>query len=229
MCDDEFCAKEAINFLKVNKFGRATFFPLNIIKKREIDRDTYRILKDLSEFIGVASDLVRYESTYDNIIKNQLGTTIVVSDIDSANKVARKINYRYKIVTLEGELLHQGGSLTGGNTKATTNLIAQKHDLEDNLKYLENLQIKRSEIEEAINKNDDLYKMVLEERNKLLEEKTNYEISLKFESERYKLFSEELEKLKTESKTLDELESGTLSKEEEKIVCLLYTSPSPRD
>ena len=218
VCDDEFCAKEAINFLKVNKFGRATFFPLNIIKKREIDRDTYRILKDLSEFIGVASDLVRYESTYDNIIKNQLGTTIVVSDIDSANKVARKINYRYKIVTLEGELLHQGGSLTGGNTKATTNLIAQKHDLEDNLKYLENLQIKRSEIEEAINKNDDLYKMVLEERNKLLEEKTNYEISLKFESERYKLFSEELEKLKTESKTLDELESGTLSKEEEKIV-----------
>ena len=218
VCDDEFCAKEAINFLKVNKFGRATFFPLNIIKKREIDRDTYRILKDLSEFIGVASDLVRYESTYDNIIKNQLGTTIVVSDIDSANKVARKINYRYKIVTLEGELLHQGGSLTGGNTKATTNLIAQKHDLEDNLKYLENLQIKRSEIEEAINKNDDLYKSVLEERNKLLEEKTNYEISLKFESERYKLFSEELEKLKTESKTLDELESGTLSKEEEKIV-----------
>ena len=218
VCDDEFCAKEAINFLKVNKFGRATFFPLNIIKKREIDRDTYRILKDLSEFIGVASDLVRYESTYDNIIKNQLGTTIVVSDIDSANKVARKINYRYKIVTLEGELLHQGGSLTGGNTKATTNLIAQKHDLEDNLKYLENLQIKRSEIEEAINKNDDLYKMVLEERNKLLEEKTNYEISLKFESERYNLFSEELEKLKTESKTLDELESGTLSKEEEKIV-----------
>lgn len=211
-------AKGAINFLKVNKFGRATFFPLNIIKKREIDRDTYRILKDLSEFIGVASDLVRYESTYDNIIKNQLGTTIVVSDIDSANKVARKINYRYKIVTLEGELLHQGGSLTGGNTKATTNLIAQKHDLEDNLKYLENLQIKRSEIEEAINKNDDLYKSVLEERNKLLEEKTNYEISLKFESERYKLFSEELEKLKTESKTLDELESGTLSKEEEKIV-----------
>ena len=60
--------------------------------------------------------------------------------------------------------------------------------------------------------------MVLEERNKLLEEKTNYEISLKFESERYNLFSEELEKLKTESKTLDELESGTLSKEEEKIV-----------
>ena len=167
---------------------------------------------------GVASDLVRYESTYDNIIKNQLGTTIVVSDIDSANKVARKINYRYKIVTLDGELLHQGGSLTGGNARQTSNLITQKHDLEDNLKYLNSVQIKRAEIEEAINKNDDLYKMVLEERNKLLEEKTNYEISLKFESERYKLFSEDLEKLKTESKTLDELESGALSKEEEKIV-----------
>ena len=77
---------------------------------------------------------------------------------------------------------------------------------------------KKTALAEAINKNDDLYKMVLEERNKLLEEKTNYKISLKFESERYKLFSEELEKLKTESKTLDELESGTLSKEEEKIV-----------
>ena len=70
--DDEFTAKEAIKYLKINKFGRATFFPLNIIKGREIDNTTYRQLRQEPEFIDVASSLVRYESTYDNIIKNQL-------------------------------------------------------------------------------------------------------------------------------------------------------------
>ena len=194
--DDEFTAKEAINYLKTNKFGRATFFPLNVIKAREIDNQTYRLLREEKDFIGIASDLVKYESTYDNIIKNQLGTTIIVSDIDAANLIARKINYKYKIVTLEGELLHVGGSLTGGTIKNQTSLITQKHELEDNLKLLSNLELKRASLEEKINISDNKYKSILEERNVLIEEKTNLEISLRYENERCILFQEELEKLK---------------------------------
>ena len=216
--DDEFTAKEAINYLKTNKFGRATFFPLNVIKAREIDNQTYRLLREEKDFIGIASDLVKYESTYDNIIKNQLGTTIIVSDIDAANLIARKINYKYKIVTLEGELLHVGGSLTGGTIKNQTSLITQKHELEDNLKLLSNLELKRASLEEKINISDNKYKYILEERNVLIEEKTNLEISLRYENERCILFQEELEKLKDEASHINELMNGTLSKEEEKIV-----------
>lgn len=226
--DDEFTAKEAIKYLKINKFGRATFFPLNIIKGREIDNTTYRQLRQEPEFIDVASSLVRYESTYDNIIKNQLGTTIIVKDIDSANVIARKINYKYRIVTLEGELLHVGGSLTGGVIKNSSSLITQKHELEDNLTLLKNLQTKRASLEEIINNTDSKYNTILEERNKLIEEKTNYEISLRYERERQILFGEELQKLKEEANNIDGLINGTLSKEEEKIVEEYYEKEKER-
>lgn len=226
--DDEFTAKEAIKYLKINKFGRATFFPLNIIKEREIDATTYRQLRQEPEFIDVASSLVRYESTYDNIIKNQLGTTIIVKDIDSANVIARKINYKYRIVTLEGELLHVGGSLTGGVIKNSSSLITQKHELEDNLTLLKNLQTKRASLEEIINNTDSKYNTILEERNKLIEEKTNYEISLRYERERQILFGEELQKLKEEANNIDGLINGTLSKEEEKIVEEYYEKEKER-
>ncbi|MGN1268775.1 MAG: AAA family ATPase [Candidatus Aphodocola sp.] len=226
--DDEFTAKEAIKYLKINKFGRATFFPLNIIKGREIDNTTYRQLRQEPEFIDVASSLVRYESTYVNIIKNQLGTTIIVKDIDSANVIARKINYKYRIVTLEGELLHVGGSLTGGVIKNSSSLITQKHELEDNLTLLKNLQTKRASLEEIINNTDSKYNTILEERNKLIEEKTNYEISLRYERERQILFGEELQKLKEEANNIDGLINGTLSKEEEKIVEEYYEKEKER-
>lgn len=216
--EDEFVAKEAIRYLKINKFGRATFFPLNIIKSREIDNATYRLLRQEEDFVGIASDLVRYERAYDNIIKNQLGTTVIVNDIDSANAIARKINYRYRIVTLEGELLHVGGSLTGGVVKNTSNIITQKHELEDNVKLLQNLQNERAKLEVGINNGDDKYKTILEERNKLNEEKAGYEISLRYEQERKLLFEEELTKLKDEVGNINDLINGTLSTEEEKVV-----------
>ena len=216
--DDEFVAKEAIKFLKVNKFGRATFFPLNIIKSREIDNLTYKILRDNPDFIGMASDLVRYESTFDNIIKNQLGTTVVANDIDSANKIARDINYKYRIVTLDGELLHVGGSLTGGTIKNASSLITQKHELAEEIKKLDIIQKESALLENSINDVDSRYKVISEERQKLIEEKTDLQISLRYEEERIKLFNEELTKLKDESKNMSDLKNGSLSKEEEKIV-----------
>lgn len=220
--EDEFVAKEAINFLKVNKFGRATFFPLDIIKRKEIDNETYRLLKQEPSFIGVASDLVSYESVYDNIIKNQLGTTIVVNDIDVATKIARKINYRYRIVTLDGELLHVGGSLTGGILKNTSSLITQKHELLDNEKLLEKLEEKRASLETIINEVDRKYKDVLEKRNDLISKKTKLSMNLEYENQRMKDIENELEKLKDEVKDIENLSNGLLSKEEEKIVSSYY-------
>lgn len=226
--DDEFAAKDAINYLKINKFGRATFFPLNIIKKREIDNETYRMLSNEPDFVGVASSLVRYESVYDNIIKNQLGTTIVVTNLEAANHLARKINYRYRIVTLDGELLHIGGSLTGGTQKNSGNIITQKHELEENVRLLDTLTEKRRKLEQQINQNDDKYKQALEEKNKAMEEKTNLEISLRYEEERQNVLKEELEKLKEEESNINSLINGTLNKEEEKTVEAYYEKEKQR-
>ena len=216
--DDEIVAKEAINFLKINKYGRATFFPLNIIKGRDIDNETYRNLKDDPDFVGIASNLVKYESTYDSVIKNQLGNTIVAKDIDSANNLARNINYKYRIVTLDGELLHVGGSLTGGTLKNSSSIITQKHELEENIKNLDLLQKDISTIEMSINEVDTRYKTVLEEREKIIDEKTSLESSLRYEQEKLSTMEDELTKLKEEASNINDLVNGCLSDEEEKVL-----------
>lgn len=220
--DDEFTAKEAINYLKINKFGRATFFPLNIIKEKKIDYETLTILKNDSNFIELASSLVRYDNKFSNIIKNQLGTTIVAKDIDSANQLARKINYRYRIVTLDGELIHQGGSLTGGTIKNTTSLITQKHDLNSNINKLKQLENSRASLEETINLEDDLYKKISDNKNKMLEEITSINVRLNYVKEKKQEEEKELIKLKDEISNIKGLIDNTLSLEEEKILKEYY-------
>ncbi len=226
--DDEFSAKEAINYLKINKYGRATFFPLNVIKPREIDNATYRSLKEDPSFIDVASMLVRYSSVYDNIIKNQLATTIVVKDLDSANYIARKINYRYRIVTLDGELLHIGGSLTGGTTKNNTNIISLKHDLEDSKKELLNITNIVKNTEEEINSIDDKYKTLFENRNSILEERAKIQSNIAFVVQRENSAASELEKIKEEINNINGVMNNTLSEEENRVVEEYYEKEKVR-
>ena len=151
--DNEENAKEAINYLKENNLGRVTFFPLNIIKPKYIDNDTINIVKRENGFIDIASNLVKYDMKYENIIENQLGNVIVVDNIDNANIISRKINYKYRIVTIDGEVLNVGGSLTGGSIKIR-NIILDKYDLENNINELNKYIDKQKDIENDINKLD---------------------------------------------------------------------------
>lgn len=158
--DDEKCGKDAINYLKDNKLGRATFFPISVIKARGVDEDTLKICKEVPGFIDVASNLVTYNPMYSNIILNQLGNTLIVDDIDTMNKLGKKISYRYRVITLDGELLHTGGSMTGGTNKSSNGLINQKFELE---KYTKDLNVVINEIkqiEEHMNNVDDELKIL---------------------------------------------------------------------
>ena len=171
--DNEVCAKEAINYLKENKLGRATFFPLNIIKPKNIDIEI-----NLPGFIDIASNLIKYDSKYSNIILNQLGNVLVVDNIDNANVIAKTINYRYRIVTLDGELLHVGGSLTGGNTVKTRNIILEKYELENKIKEAKIISDNISKIEEKINEIDNNYKEIEDKIYLINKEKLNKEVIL---------------------------------------------------
>ena len=126
--NDETKAKEAINYLKTNKLGRATFFPLNIIKEKKVDETTLKALKEVKGYIGLAVDLVKFETKYKNIIANQLGNVIVVDSIDTLNKVGKIINYRYKVVSLDGEVLHTGGAIAGGIAKVSASSVIMEKD-----------------------------------------------------------------------------------------------------
>jgi chromosome segregation protein len=125
---DENSAKVAINYLKKNNLGRVTFLPLNIIKSNKIDKNSIR---STTKYIGIASELVKFDDKYKNIIENILGRTIVISSMDEAIKFARETNHRYKVVTLDGEILNPGGSLTGGTVRTNGNILSRKRLIDE--------------------------------------------------------------------------------------------------
>lgn len=131
---DENSAKNAINYLKKNNLGRVTFLPLNIIKSNKIDKNA---IKSSAKYIGIASELVKFDEKYKNIIENVLGRTIVIESMDEAIKFARETNHRYKVVTLDGEILNPGGSLTGGTVRTNGNILSRKRLIEE---FKDNIQ-----------------------------------------------------------------------------------------
>ena len=153
--DNEVCAKDAISYLKQNGLGRATFYPLNVIKPKGIDNNTLNKLQNEPSFIGVAADLVKYNPIYRNIVLNALGNTVIIDNLSNANKVSRVINHLYKIVTLDGDLIASGGSITGGSLKTSAGLLNQKFELEKQIKLLDNknkeLKLKEEEINDTDN------------------------------------------------------------------------------
>ena len=126
---DELSAKNAINFLKDNHAGRATFFPLSVIKERDVDYETKNILKNSSDYLGILVDLVTYNKEFDCVMKNQLGNVIVVTDIDAATRLSHMIKAKYKIVTIDGDVVNVGGSLTGGSINNVRSVIILKQEL----------------------------------------------------------------------------------------------------
>ena len=123
-------AKELINYLKVNNLGRATFYPLSVIKGRGIDNNILSVVEGEDGYISIASNLVDYDPKYKDIIENVLGNTIIVKDIDSANRISTLINKRYKIVSLDGQVVNIGGSLTGGSKDKYISPLSIKYDLD---------------------------------------------------------------------------------------------------
>jgi chromosome segregation protein len=169
--DDELVASKCINYLKENKLGRATFFPLNIIKGKSIDYETRNILNNIDGFIATANELVKCDDTYNEIIKNQLGNIVVVDNLDIANTVGKKINYKYRIVTLDGDIIHSGGSLTGGSKKNNSSILKDKEELQNIIKKIDKYS---SDIENTYKKLKDLNKTLEEISNN--EEKINREL-----------------------------------------------------
>ena len=123
-------AKTAIEYLKENKLGRATFYPISVIKPRFIEQRIIDLVKKEKGFIGIGAELVKYDKKYKDIVFNQLGNVLIVENLDSLNKIAKLIDYKYRLVSLEGEVSQTGGALTGGTLKNNNGLINQKRELE---------------------------------------------------------------------------------------------------
>ena len=148
---DEDTAKRMIDFLKKNKFGRATFLPLTSVGLRGGFTDN-GALKEPG-VIGLASTLVQADQQYEGLVRYLLGRVVVADTIDHAVALARKYRYSLRIVTLEGELLSPGGSMTGGAFKNSSNLLGRRREIEELEESVKLLKKDLDDLNQAIDEN----------------------------------------------------------------------------
>lgn len=220
---DEYSAKQAVEYLKNNKVGRLTFYPLTSIKKREIyDIDN---LKSNNSFLGVLSNILEYDVKYSNIISSLFGTTLVAKTIDDAFLISNAVNKKYKVIALDGSVVNPYGSLTGGFSKINDNLLSSKREILElkekikiDSKLKEDLELdyqKKINEKDLINKeifdlssNLNFIKQNIENKEKELEEKSNIIKDLEFNLK-------VIDKTKN-NQILDELSNEFYEKEKEK-------------
>jgi len=178
--------------------------------------------------MNIASNLVKYDSKYTNIIKNQLGNVIVVDNVDTALKLSKMINYRYRIVTIDGELFHVGGSLTGGNIK-TRNIILDKYELEKKIKEQEVIINNIKDIENKINSNDYNLKSMEDKLYLVTKDKINIDEVIKNYNITITNLEEKLESIKNNIIGTSNVIDNKLSVEEQNIIDEYYKAVNKKN
>ena len=211
--DNPESANSCISYLKENHLGRVTFLPLAVIKARYIDLETKNILEHEVGYQGVLSDFLEYDKKYQDIILNQFGNIVVADNLVNANLIRKKINSRYRIVTIDGDVIHTSGSITGGSLESLKSTVSLKNELiELELKINKNktrlleFERKLNEVSDKISAYD---KKVYETRHQLLEI-VDFLNDTKKSQENKK---QELENVLLELKSLDS--NNTLKESEE--------------
>ena len=228
VCDNEEDAKEAVRYLKNNNLGRATFLPISVIKPRSIDSESYETIKFMNGFVDIASNLVKYDTKYRNIVLSLLGTIIVVDNIDNANLISKKLKNRYKVVTITGEVVNIGGSITGGSLKKSS-ILSERYELENVIKDIDVLDSEIKEIENKINEVDDNYtNLELEKNSIIISVNSNSEI-LKNKYNVLDDLTNEKSTLMTELSNNQNIVNNVITNEEEKILNEYYKEIEKRD
>ena len=226
---DEDSAKRAINYLKDNHLGRATFFPMSVIKERYVDYESLNILKNSNDFLGVMSDLVTYNKEYTSIITNQLGIVVVVTDIDAATRLSHMIKAKYKIVTLEGDVVNVGGSLTGGSLykgKSTIILKQEYKHLEEKANLLKQEQ---DEISKEILDNTEESNKIEEKLFTISKEKVTLKEQQDSKNKEIKSLQEQLSHIIKEQEALDSIHNNSISDKEQELIKAFHEKTAEKE
>jgi len=149
--DGEENARKAITFLKKNGYGRATFLPLTVIRAREIPSSQLRAVASHPAFVGTAVDLIDFDKKYLDIAANLLGTVIITKDLKGANELAKLVHHKYRFVTIDGDVVNPGGSMTGGAIKQkTSSLLSRKTELDELKTKIAGMEEKTSLLEKHV-------------------------------------------------------------------------------
>lgn len=204
-------AKKLIEYLRTNSLGRASFLPISSIQGKKLDR-----LSNIEGVIGIASDLVKCEKQYEQIVLNLLGRTVIVKDMDTAITLAKKDKYAFRIVTLKGDIISSSGSISGGSApNKSVNILGRSREIEELEKELKHLE---KQIEEKTKEKEQYAASIsdnIEETARL--EKELQQINILYATEKQKMLTleENIAKLENRLKKLrEDLENTEKQKQE---------------
>ncbi len=200
--DTEEDAKKLIEFLRKGNLGRASFLPITSVKGKKLDNIKQ---KGIEGIIGIASDLVKYQNKYEQIVLNLLGRTVIVEDMNTAISLAKQNNYSFRIVTLKGDLINPSGAITGGSVaNKTVNILGRGREIEDLQKQIKKLEKQKEDAEKQKQEYEASIESILKEAETL--EKNLQEIEIVYATENQKMVSieENISKLEARYQKLQE-------------------------
>lgn len=223
---DDLTARDAIRFLRDNKAGRATFLPISAMKPRHVRDEHVSVCDTMEGYLGIASEFIKYDDKISNVVLNQLGNIIVAKNIDSANAISKATFARYKVVSLEGDIVNVGGSLTGGSFNRQKSSLVQKRELEQ---VAITLQQQEKDLAAKRNEYNALDNEIKEVSHALLQKQMAYaklEVVVQSKKEELIKAKSEYESLADQNIELEEFASG---KTESKLVNQLNEAIKYRD
>lgn len=210
--------RNAIQYLKKNSFGRATFLPLSVIKGKNIHSNQLQLVQQHPSFVGQAAELIQFDSKYIECLNHLLGNVVIAKDLKGANEIAKHLQYRVRLVTLDGDVVSPGGSMTGGALKQkNSSILSRKGELEELKARIVDMEAKTSSLETLVKR--------LKVDNQILESsieklrKTGEELRLKEQAVKGDLREVEFEeKTMNERLSLYDMDKAQYSEDKERLL-----------
>ena len=210
-------AKRLVEHLRKNNLGRASFLPITSVKGKKLD-------KIKGNIIGIASDLIKYNKKYEQIILNLLGRTVIVENMNTAIKIAKDNNYSFRIVTLEGDLINPSGAITGGSVaKKTVDILGRSKEIDKLAKEIEKLNTQIAELKKQKDAIISASSEIFENGEKLELDLQNIEIKYNVEKQKLESINENILKIK-ERMDKHKKEKETLEEQKEEMQKIIESS-----
>ena len=193
-------AKKLIEYLRQNNLGRASFLPISSVHGKKLEKITN---KNLNGVIGIASDLIKYDKKYQDIIFNLLGRTVIVENMDTAINLAKQNNYSFRIVTLEGDVINPSGAISGGSVeKKTVNILGRSREIEELKVTLNKIDTEIKNITKEKEEYSDETADIIEQSARVEKELQDIEISYATKKQAVEMLDEQIVKLEDKKEKL---------------------------
>lgn len=210
--------RSAIQFLKKNSYGRATFLPLSVIKGKKLNITQMQSVQGHPAFIGEAASLIQFEERHQHAIENLLGNVVIARDLKGANELAKLLQYRVRLVTIDGDVVNPGGSMTGGAVKQkSTSILSRKGELEELKSRITDMESKTANLEKQVK----LQKSEIQKQDLRIEQlrKTGEELRLMEQKVKGELLEAEFEeKSINERLSLYDMDKAQFSQDIERLL-----------